>query len=174
MSAGLDARFTSLPLDALTDAALSRARQLGATHADVRIERVRNGMRLLRDGALESSSDSTDLGIGVRVVHDGAWGFAAGITLTTDGAAALADQAVAAAKISRVLSARPVELADEPGHVGEWVSQEARSWPADLIVVGTLGRRGVERLVMGSGAEYIARNAPVPVLLVRSPDAPDA
>src|SRR5674476_1475693 len=122
MSAGLDPRFTTLPLDALADAALSRAKALGATHADVRIARIRNGERRLRDGALESSTDATDLGIGVRVIHSRSWGFAAGITLTTDAAASLADQAVAAARISRPLTSRPVELAPEPVHVGEWVS----------------------------------------------------
>ena len=146
MPAGLDPRFTSLPLDALADAALSRARQLGATHADVRIERVRSGMRMLRDGALESSSDSTDLGLGVRVVHDGAWGFAAGITLTTDAAAALADQAVAAARVSRALTARPVELAPEPVHVGEWVS----GFRIDPFDIGDTER--IERLVALSQA----------------------
>ena len=122
MAAGLDPRFTTLPLDALADAALSRAKALGATHADVRIARIRNGERRLRDEALESSTDATDLGIGVRVIHSRSWGFAAGITLTTDAAASLADQAVAAARISRPLTSRPVELAPEPVHVGEWVS----------------------------------------------------
>lgn len=53
------------------------------------------------------------------------------------------------------------------GAVHEVVSAEAVSWPADLIVVGTHGRRGVGRLVMGSSAEHIARLSPVPVLLVR-------
>jgi TldD protein len=122
MAAGLDPHFTSLPLDALADAALSRAKVLGATHADVRIARIHHGEHRLRDEALESSSDATDLGIGVRVIHDGSWGFAAGITLTPDAAAVLADQAVAAARISRPLTSRRVELAPEPVHVGEWVS----------------------------------------------------
>ncbi len=155
MPAGLDPRFTSLPLDALADAALSRAQQLGATHADVRIERVRSGMRLLRDGALESSTDSTDLGLGVRVIHDGAWGFAAGITLTTDAAAALADQAVAAARVSRALTARPVELAPEPVHVGEWVSD----FRIDPFDVGDAER--IDRLVAlsqaatGQGVDHV-------------------
>jgi len=103
MSAGLDPRFTTLPLDALADAALSRAKALGATHADVRIARIRNGERRLRDEALESSTDATDLGIGVRVIHSRSWGFAAGITLTTDAAASLADQAVAQQKEHLVL-----------------------------------------------------------------------
>lgn len=51
--------------------------------------------------------------------------------------------------------------------VGDVVVAEAQSWPADLIVVGTHGRRGLERLWLGSVAERITRAAPVPVLLVR-------
>lgn len=53
--------------------------------------------------------------------------------------------------------------------VGECVVRRAREWPADLIVCGTHGRRGVSRMLLGSGAEYILRHAPVPVLLVRAP-----
>lgn len=53
--------------------------------------------------------------------------------------------------------------------LAEVVAQEAKRWPADLIVVGTHGRRGVGRILMGSGAEHIVRMAPVPVLVIRSP-----
>jgi nucleotide-binding universal stress UspA family protein len=56
------------------------------------------------------------------------------------------------------------------GSVQEQVTAEARKWPADLIVLGTHGRRGVGRLVLGSSAEHILRFAPVPVLLVRAPE----
>ena len=45
--------------------------------------------------------------------------------------------------------------------------RQARKWRADLIVIGTHGRRGLKRLVMGSDAEQIVRTAPAPVLLVR-------
>ena len=55
--------------------------------------------------------------------------------------------------------------------VHELVTSEAAQWPADLIVLGTHGRRGVGRLVLGSSAEHILRYAPVPVLLVRAPGA---
>jgi nucleotide-binding universal stress UspA family protein len=51
------------------------------------------------------------------------------------------------------------------------VTTEAGNWQADLIVLGTHGRRGVGRLVMGSGAESVLRCSPVPVLLVRVPEA---
>jgi len=64
-------------------------------------------------------------------------------------------------------------LVDTPaGSVGEMIVEEASSWPADLIVLGTHGRRGVRRLVMGSDAEYVVRTTPVPVLLVRAAVAP--
>jgi nucleotide-binding universal stress UspA family protein len=53
------------------------------------------------------------------------------------------------------------------GRVSKFVVSEAESWPADLIVMGTHGLRGVERLVMGSDAETVARTSPVPVMLVR-------
>ncbi|HKW82395.1 MAG TPA: universal stress protein, partial [Burkholderiaceae bacterium] len=48
------------------------------------------------------------------------------------------------------------------------VADQADAWHADLIVIGTHGRRGVSRLVLGSDAEHVMRTAPVPVLLVRS------
>jgi nucleotide-binding universal stress UspA family protein len=62
-------------------------------------------------------------------------------------------------------------------HLAETVAEAARTWKADLIVVGTHGRRGVGRVLMGSGAEQIIRQAPVPVLVIRSdgpPAVPDA
>ena len=50
------------------------------------------------------------------------------------------------------------------------IIREAKKWHADLIVMGTHGRRGVNRLVLGSDAEIVVRTSPVPVLLVRSPE----
>ena len=57
------------------------------------------------------------------------------------------------------------------GRVSDLVTAQAASWGAELIVLGTHGRRGVGRLFMCSDAENIVRHAAVPVLLVRSPDA---
>ena len=53
------------------------------------------------------------------------------------------------------------------GRVCDVIVEEARQWQANLVVIGTHGRRGVSRLVLGSDAEQIARQSPVPVLLVR-------
>ena len=55
------------------------------------------------------------------------------------------------------------------GRVCDLVVQAAKDWHADLVVIGTHGRRGVDRLLLGSDAEQILRLSPVPVLLVRSP-----
>jgi len=76
-------------------------------------------------------------------------------------------QEVAAANIE--VEVRLVQVLGE--RVGETVIEDANSWPADLIVCGTHGRRGVRRLLLGSDAEYIVRLSRVPVLLVRSPEA---
>lgn len=51
--------------------------------------------------------------------------------------------------------------------VSDTIIKEAKSWPADLVVLGTSGRGGIERFLLGSVAEGVARSSPVPVMLVR-------
>ena len=61
------------------------------------------------------------------------------------------------------------ELVDTMGgHVSPLILDAARRMNADLIVMGTHGRRGVKRLVMGSDAEMVLRSSPVPILFVRT------
>ena len=62
-----------------------------------------------------------------------------------------------------------VLLESPAGPAADAIVRQAKKWKADLIVIGTHGRRGVRRLVMGSDAEQIVRNSPAPVMLVRSP-----
>jgi nucleotide-binding universal stress UspA family protein len=52
--------------------------------------------------------------------------------------------------------------------VSGMILDDAKTWAADLIVMGTHGRRGLSHLALGSDAESVVRNSPVPVLLVRS------
>lgn len=54
------------------------------------------------------------------------------------------------------------------GRIGSVISDEAQKWNADLLVVGTHGRKGIAHLLMGSVAEAVARSASMPVLLVRN------
>jgi nucleotide-binding universal stress UspA family protein len=60
------------------------------------------------------------------------------------------------------------------GRVCDLVIKQAEDWGAGLIVLGTHGRRGVGRMLLGSDAEMITRLSPVPVLLVRAVEAPAA
>lgn len=53
------------------------------------------------------------------------------------------------------------------GHPADIVLQVARDWPADLIVIGSHGRRGLGRALLGSVAESVVRRTPCPVLVVR-------
>jgi nucleotide-binding universal stress UspA family protein len=65
-------------------------------------------------------------------------------------------------KVSTVLLESPA------GPAADAIVRQAKKWQADLIVIGTHGRRGVRRMLMGSDAEQVVRNSPVPVMLVRS------
>lgn len=120
----MDASFLALPLSALTDAALTRAIDLGCEHADIRVERIRTQSINLRDARLESLADGEDLGLAVRVVHEGTWGFAAGVVLTAAEAVRLAEEAVAVAQVSAAVNTDRVELAPEPVYPDAvWVSE---------------------------------------------------
>lgn len=61
------------------------------------------------------------------------------------------------------------EIPNPAYHVAESLAEEASGWPADLVVMGTHGRRGLERLLLGSVAEQMTRLSAVPVLLVPLP-----
>lgn len=75
----------------------------------------------------------------------------------------------AAAKArARGVRAKTVMVENIINGVADVIVKQAKRWKADLIVIGTHGRRGVTRLVMGSDAEGVVRAAPAPVLLVRS------
>src|SRR4051812_32073977 len=110
----VDESFLALPLSALTEAALTRAVDLGCEHADLRVERIRTQTISLRDARLESLADGEDLGLAVRVIHEGTWGFAAGVVLTAAEAVRLAEEAVAVAQVSASVKSDPVALAPEP------------------------------------------------------------
>jgi TldD protein len=122
----IDPGFLALPYQHLAEVALERARDFGVTHADFRFERNRYQHFSVRDGALEGAQDAEDLGFAVRVVLDGAWGFASGVALTESEAVAVAETAVTVARVAAKMTSRPVELAPEPVHRDvTWVSSYA-------------------------------------------------
>jgi nucleotide-binding universal stress UspA family protein len=86
---------------------------------------------------------------------------AAGRELLDEAAAPLREQGI---EVETVL----LEGSDE--RVAELIARRAEEAGVDLVILGTHGRRGVNRLLLGSDAEHVARIAPVPVMLVRSTD----
>ena len=123
MSRSVDADFLALPLSSVSDAAISTGTSAGASHVDVRIERTRTGLLSLRDAKPETQSDETNFGIGVRVIVNGAWGFASSPDVSVDSAKKLALTAVAMAKTSKPLSTEEVALVPEPVYSQQlWVS----------------------------------------------------
>jgi len=119
----VDADFLALPLEKVSDAAISAATSAGASHADVRIERTRTGFLSLRDAKPETQSDETNFGIGVRVIVNGAWGFASSPDVSIESAQKLALTAVAMAKTSKPLSTDEISLVPEPVYAKKsWVS----------------------------------------------------
>ena len=85
--------------------------------------------------------------------------------LRESGAKVLEQAATAARRAGVTCDQKLVETL--AGRVAEEIVKQAREWPADLIVMGTHGRRGLKRLALGSDAEIVLRLASGPVLLVR-------
>lgn len=111
---GIDADFLDLPRRQLADAALSAARAAGASYADLRIHRISTEIIQLRDGELETAVLSRDIGLAVRVIVAGTWGFASHAELSPDVAARTARHAVQVATILAALNTEQVRLAPEP------------------------------------------------------------
>ena len=131
MTHDIDDDFVALPLRALTDAGLSTAQRLGCEHADVRVMRTRQRVATTRDGRVENTGADEALALAVRVVHGGAWGFAASDDLTPETAVRLAERAVALAEVSRPLATSPIVLAPTPRQ--GTVDSPAR-WASDYMV----------------------------------------
>jgi len=109
------------PIDAkakkvLADAALNTAKGLGASYADVRIGRYLSQNVSTREQRVQNVSNSESFGVGIRVIANGCWGFAATNDVTTDGMAKTAARAVAVAKANAKIGGKPVELAPQKGY----------------------------------------------------------
>ena len=105
-----------LDIDALLMAALNTAKGAGASYADARIGRYRNNFVTTREQQIVNVVDTDSIGIGIRALVDGQWGFAATQQLTPDGVARAAREAAAIARANRIPGARPVELAPGETH----------------------------------------------------------
>jgi nucleotide-binding universal stress UspA family protein len=135
--------------------------------SDVSNDAVVEASRLAQDQSAEPClAHVVDLGLLYRAVASGVSIDRLAEILIENGRQDLA----AAVALARPLGVKPqtVLLRSDGRHVSDEIVDEAKRWPADLIVMGTHGRAGLERLFLGSVAEGVARAAPVPVLLVRT------
>ena len=99
---------------------LETARLRGASYADVRVMHQRQRVLTTKSGRVGTLGQSESLGLGLRVVANGAWGFASTDNLTRDGVVACAAQAVAIAKASALAKKESVQLAPENSYIDSW------------------------------------------------------
>lgn len=91
-------------------------------------------------------------------------------TSVKEHAQAILDNARKTAQESQIdAETRLIEL-KTLGRVEEKIVDEIKAWPANLLVIGTHGRKGLNRLLLGSVAEGVIRISPIPVLLIRGDD----
>ena len=115
----------------IADAVLEAATKAGASYCDVRIGRYLNQFITTRDMNIENIVNAESTGVGVRVIANGAYGFASTNEMTPDAVASVARQAVAIAKANARLQTKPVQLAPVKG-VGEvaWATPFTKDWRA--------------------------------------------
>ena len=108
--------------EALARAAVDAARQAGASHVDVRLALLRREQLSVRDDHVSNVGLREEYGLGVRVIADGGWGFAATARLDSKSVTTAARDAVLMAQRSALLMPGPVVLAAAPVVRGGWVS----------------------------------------------------
>lgn len=141
---------------AIADTALQAARDAGASYCDVRVGRYLQQFVVTREDKVQNVVNTESTGVGIRVIANGAWGFAATEDMSTEGVARAARQAAAIAKANSRLQTTPVQLAPVKG-VGEasWrtpIQKNSMEVPikdkVDLLL-------GVNAAAMKAGADYV-------------------
>ncbi|OBB71577.1 TldD/PmbA family protein [Mycobacterium sp. 852014-52144_SCH5372336] len=154
----VDADFLDLPRSELAEAATSAAVAAGASYADHRIQAVTSEFVQLRDGVLQTAVVDREIGLAVRVIVDGTWGFASHAELSTDVAAQTARRAVGVARTLAALNAERIELASEPVYSDvTWISD----YDVDPFTVATTDKLGVlgeysGRLLASDGVDHVS------------------
>ena len=108
--------------DALADAALNTAKKLGASYADIRINRYRLEAIQTRERQVLNVSSGQNFGFGVRVLVNGTWGFAASPLVTADEVQRVTREAVDIAKANSLIQRKKIELVPTPRATANWKS----------------------------------------------------
>jgi TldD protein len=106
----------------LTAAALDTAKLRGASYADVRVMHLRQRDLTTKNGEVGTLAQSESIGMGIRVIANGAWGFSSTDRLTRQGVAACVAEAVSIAKASALAKRGDVVMAPEQAYVDSWQS----------------------------------------------------
>jgi len=140
----------------LAEVALSRARKLGASYADIRINRYRNESIFTREQQVQNVSRTQSFGFGVRVLVKGAWGFAASYILTPESVRRVTEQAAEVAKANAAYQRKPVQLVPAAKIVTSWKSS-FRKDPFDLPADGKIAflLKLNEAAMKTKGASYV-------------------
>jgi len=139
-------------MNELSARALDTARSRGATYADVRIVRTQREAIQLKNGTVEALSMGEEHGFGVRVIADGAWGFASSSILTADEVDQVAALAVQIARASARVARAPVNLGPPLREQGAYRTQGGYGEAAYFLtehwqLAGTYGRHYVDPTV---------------------------
>src|SRR4051794_2102856 len=116
------AQAAAINKDKLADIAISLAKKLGASYADIRINRYRNESIFTREERVQNVSRTQSFGFGVRVLVKGAWGFAASHVVTPESVRRITEQAVEIAKANAPFQRKPVEMVSTPSVKAKWKS----------------------------------------------------
>ena len=115
-----EAAANGVDKNALADVALSTARKLGVTYADIRINRYRNESIATREQQVQNVSRSQNFGFGVRVLYKGTWGFASSRDVTPDNVRRITQQAVEIARANSVYQRKRISLVPVDKVVTSW------------------------------------------------------
>jgi TldD protein len=107
----------------ISSEALDTAKLRGATYADVRVMHMRQRDLTTKNGQVGTLAQSESIGLGIRVLARGGWGFASTDRLTREGVSACAAKAVAIAKASALTKRSEVVMADEKAYIDSWQSK---------------------------------------------------
>jgi TldD protein len=107
-------------MNELIDRALDAAQRAGAGYADIRITERETESLTVKNGALEAANSNLSIGFGVRVLVDGAWGFAGSAVMTLPEVERVTNEAIDIARASGLASGPPVELDDTPPQVDRY------------------------------------------------------
>lgn len=140
----------------LADAGLATATKLGASYADIRVGRYLNQFVVTREDKVQNIVNTESMGVGVRVISNGTWGFAATSGLNADAVTSAVTNAVGIAKANSKYQEKPVVLAPVEG-VGEvsWrtpIQKNAMEIPIKDKVEMLME---VNAAAMGAGADFI-------------------